>query len=449
MQDYRSLAADLVSALKKQGADACDAYLTASSGFKTTIRLTQIEKLQQSESKGLGLRVFKDGAAALTFTTDFREKAIENLVRETMEIVKISGSDEFNGLAPNENLGEFATDLMIFDQTLSQLSPEKKIEMAREAEQAGRDFDKRITNSNGATWSDSVSQITLANSEGFVGQYQTTNASLSVGLLAEENEVKQTDYWFSSDHFLKKIEAAQTIGKEAARRAISKLGARKIKSQVVPVVIDAEVAGDFVRMIFNAASGINIYRRTSYLVDKLGAQIASPLVTIIDDATISGGLASRPFDAEGVKSSPFTVVDKGILQNYVCDSYSARRLNLTPTGNASRNYQSTISVEATNLYLQKGTEEPEKIVKSMRHGLFLNKFFGFGVNGVTGDFSQGAAGFWIENGEIAFPVQEITLAGNVLSVLKNVELVGNDLSFRFGNIASPTLFISEITVGGE
>lgn len=449
MFDYRNLASELVSALKKQGADAADVYISSSEGFNTTVRLGEIEKLQQSTSKGLGLRVFKNGATALTYTTDFDGKAVQNLVRDTLEIVKISSSDKDNGLAPKEMLGEHTGQLLLFDEELTKLSPEKKIEMVREAEAAGRDFDQRITNSNGASWKNSAGQVTLANSDGFIGQYQTTNASLSVQLLAEENGVKQSDGWYSFNRFLNRIDAPKAIGAEAGRRVIRRLGGRKVKSQAVPVVLDPEVAGDFVGIIFGAASGSSIYRRSSYLIDKLGEQIVAPSITIIDDATMADGLASRPFDAEGVKSSRVTVIENGVLKTYICDSYPARRLNSKVTGSASRGYASAPAVSATNLFLENGASDPQDIIKSVKNGLYLTDMFGFGLNGVTGDFSQGASGFWIENGELTYPVQEITIAGNVLKVLQNVQMIGNDLSFRLGSTASPTLLISEMTVGGE
>lgn len=449
MTDYRNLASELVSALKKQGADAADVYIVSSNGFNTTIRLGNIEKLQQSTSKGLGLRVFKNGATAVTFTTDFQDKTVQQLVKETLEIVKVSNADKFNGLAPKELLGEYSGKLMLFDDSIEKITPEKKIEMVKEMEEAGRAFDKRITNSNGASWSNSVGQITLANSDGFVGQYRTTIANMSVGLLAEENGVKQRDGWFSFNRFFNKLDTPKAVGEEAARRTIKRLGGKKVKSQAVPVVISPEVAQDFVEMIFGAASGGSIYRRSSYLVDKVGQEIVAPAITIVDDATIEDGLASRPFDGEGVKSSAVTVIANGVLKTYVCDSYAARRLNAKVTGNAGRNYQAAPGVTSTNLFVKNGKTDPKDIIKSVKNGLYLTEMFGSGVNSVTGDFSQGASGFWIENGEITFPVQEITIAGNVLKALKNVQAVGNDLSFKLGSTASPTLLIGEMTVGGE
>lgn len=449
MQDYRNLAAELVSALKKQGADAADVYIVSSTGFNTTVRLGKIERLQQSTSKGLGLRVIKNGAMANTFTTDFAEKAVQDLARETMEIVKVSNADKHNGLAPKELLGEYKGKLLMYDESLEKLSPEKKIEIAKAAEDAGLKYDKRITNGRGTSWNDSRSQVTLANSDGFIGQYKTTGASVSVSLLAEENGVKQTDGWFTFGRYFDTLASPKEVGEEAARRVVRKLGGRKIKSAVVPVVVDPQVASGLVSMIFGAASGGSIYRRSSFLVEKVGQTVASPLVTIIDDATMTDGIASRPFDGEGVKTSQITILENGVLKTYISDAYSARRLNMKPTGNASRGYQSTPGVGSTNLYLKNGDTDPKDIIKSVKNGLYLTDMFGSGMNSVTGDFSQGATGFWIENGELTYPVQEITIAGNVLKALQNVKVVGNDLSFKLGSTASPTLLVSEMTVGGE
>jgi PmbA protein len=448
MTDYRSIATEIVAELKKQGVDAGDVFIDESSNFNTDVRLGKIEKLEQSISRGLGIRIFKNGATAITYTTDFADKSIKKLVKDALDIVKISNSDKYNGLAPKELLGIHSGELRIFDESLAKIAPEKKIELAREVEDAGLKYDKRVTNSEGSSWSDSTNYITLATSDGFVGNYRSTAASLSVSLLAEENGVKQTDYWFSFNRFADKLSPSKEIGQEAARRVTKKLGGKKVKSQTAPVVVDPLVSRRLVRMLFGAASGQSIYRKSSYLVGKVGEQITSPLVTIIDDATMSDGPGSRPFDGEGVKSSQVLVVEKGTLKNYVCDSYSARRLELKPTGNAARNYQSSPSVGSTNLFLKAGTSDPKEIVKSVKNGLYLTSLFSQGYNSVTGDFSIGAGGFWIENGEITFPVQEITLAGNLLAIFKNISMVGNDLSFKFGGAAAPTLLISEATIGG-
>ena len=450
MKDYKSLAADLVSALKKQGADSADVYVVSSTGFNTTVRLGKIERLQQATSKGLGMRIIKNGAMANTFTTDFADRAVADLARETLEIVKVSSSDKDNGLAPKDLLGAYSGKLMMFDESLASMSPEKKLELVRTAEDVGLKYDKRIVNGNSSRWNDSRNQVTLANSDGFVGQYQWTSASISVSLLAQDEDgTKQTDGWFTFGRYFNKLDSPESVGKEAGRRVIAKIGGRKVKSAVVPVVLDPQVGSALLNEVFGAASGGSIYRRQSYLLDKVGQQIASPLVTVVDDATMMDGVASRPFDGEGVRSAPVTVIEGGVLKQYVCDSYSARRLGLKPTGNASRGYMSIPGVGSSNLYLKNGDTSRADIIKSVKNGLYLSSMFGSGMNSVTGDFSQGATGFWIENGELTYPVQEITIAGNVMKALSNVKAVGNDLSFKLGSTASPTLLIGEMTVGGE
>lgn len=450
MKDYRSLASELVSELKKQGADAADVYIVSSVGFNTTVRLGKIERLQQSINKGLGLRVIKNGAMANTFTTDFTDRAVKDLAKDTMQIVQVSNADKHNGLAPKEMLGTYDGKLMLFDESIAKLTPEKKIEMARSAEEVGLKFDKRIKNANGTTWNDSQSQVTLANSDGFVGQYKATQASLYVGLLAEDEDgTKQTDGHYTFGRFLNTLASPQSVGEEAGRRVVRKLGGRKVRSAVVPVVLDPRVASFMLGSIFGAASGSSIYRRSSYLIDKIGQQVTSPMISVVDDAIMADGVASRPFDAEGVRSSSVVIIEKGVLKQYVCDAYSARRLDVKPTGVAARSYQGIPNVGSSNLYIKNGDTSPEDIIKSVKSGLYLDRVGGQGMNSTSGDFSMGANGQWIENGEITHAVQEITVAGNILKVLSNVKTVGNDLSFKLGTTASPTLLIGEMTVGGE
>jgi len=450
MKDYRNLASELVSELKKQGADAADVYIVSSVGFNTTVRLGKIERLQQSITKGLGLRVIKNGAMANTFTTDFTDRAVKDLAKDTMQIVQVSNADKDNGLAPKEMLGSYDGKLMLFDESIAKLTPEKKIEMARAAEDVGLKFDKRIKNANGTSWNDSMSQVTLANSDGFIGQYPMTQVSLSVGLLAEDEDgTKQTDGHYTFGRYLEALASPKEVGEEAGRRVVRKLGGRKVRSAVVPVVLDPRVASFLLGDVFGSASGGSIYRRSSYLIDKIGQQITSPMITIVDEATMMYGVASRPFDAEGVRSSKVVVVENGVLKQYVCDSYAARRLKLKPSGNAARSYQGNPNVGSTNLYIKGGETSPADIIKSVKNGLYLDRVGGQGLNSTTGDFSMGANGQWIENGELTHAVQEITVAGNVLKVLSNVKAVGNDLNFKLGTTASPTLLIGEMTVGGE
>ena len=448
MNDYRQLASDVVAELKRQGADACDAFVALTSDFSTEVRLGRIEKLEQSISKGLGMRVFKGGAMAMTYTTDFADKSVKSLASQALDIVKVSNPDEFNGLAPRESLGVYDGKLMLFDESIASIPTDKKIDMAREAEEFGMKADKRVTNSNTAGWSDGTNQVTLATSDGFIGQYRTTNAGLYVGLIAEEGGVKQTDSWYSFQRYAKRLLTPKEVGLEAAKRVTSKLGARKVKSQTVPLVVDPTMAQRLIGQFFGAASGRAVYRKSSFLVGKLGETIASPLVSLIDDATLPDGPGCRPFDAEGVRSSRVPFIEKGVLKSYLCDSYSSRRLKMPLTGTTNRGYQGGPNIGASNLFLMAGDKDPKDIIKGVKSGLYLRTMSAQGFNPVTGDFSHGATGHWIENGEIAYPVQEITIAGNVITAFRNITAVGNDLKFRAGGVASPTLLISEITVGG-
>jgi PmbA protein len=258
----------------------------------------------------------------------------------------------------------------------------------------------------------------------------------------------QRDQWYSVNRRYDKLESPESIGRTAATRVLRRLGARKIKTTRVPVVFDPDMAASLLRAFVGAASGPALYRGASFLIDKLGHQVASPQVTIFDDGLIHGGLGSKPFDGEGLATRRKTVVDKGVLSTYLLDNYSARKLKLEPTGNASRGVGDSPGVSPTNLYLEPGPYTPEAIIGSVKNGFFVTELIGFGVNAVTGDYSRGASGIWIENGELAYPVQEITIAGNLKDMFLFIEMVGDDLSWR-SSIASPTLKISELTIAGS
>ncbi len=446
--DSLSLADDVVKEVMRQGADACDVVISEGSEFSVQVRLGKIEKLEESVSRGLGIRVFKDGAVGLCHTTDFSDRAVKSLTADAIAIARVSDRDSANGLAPKELLGTYAGPLRVFDESIAAIPPARKIEMARACEEAGMSFDKRVTNSDGASWSDSEGRFTLATSDGFRGQYAGTSAGLSASLLAEEDGVKQTDYWYSFDRFVSRLDSPEAVGREAARRTIARLGSRKVKSQTAALVVDPLVSRRFAGMIFGAATGGSIHRKSSFLVDRLGTRIASELLSIEDDPTLPDGPASRSFDGEGLPARRMLLVEDGILREIPAESYFARKLGRNPTGNAVRGYASGPSAGSSNLFIRPGKDSPQDIIRSVKNGLYLNSLMGMGFNGTTGDMSQGASGFWIENGELAFPVQEITIAGNFLEMLQGIERIGNDLSFKTGATAAPTLLIREITIGG-
>jgi PmbA protein len=289
----------------------------------------------------------------------------------------------------------------------------------------------------------------MANSHGFVGEYQRSYCSVSaVPIAQDENGNMQRDYWYSVSRTLGKLESPEEVGRIAAERTVRRLGARRVKTTRVPVVFDAQVSKGLLDHIFEAVNGDAIYRKASFLSDKLGEKIAGANITVIDDGTIPGGFGTSPFDSEGLPSRRTVVIENGELKSYLLNCYTARKLGMKSTGNASRALAGTPGIGSGNFFLQPGERSPKEIIGDIKEGLLVTEFLGFGVNLVTGDFSRGASGMWIENGELAYPVEEITVAGNLKDMLNSIAEIGNDLEFR-GSLACPTLRIEGMTVAGE
>jgi PmbA protein len=313
--------------------------------------------------------------------------------------------------------------------------------------------DKRITNSDGGSFDAATGRKVLANSRGFVGSYRTSYAGVSAAPLAMEADGKmQRDGWWSSARSFAHLDTPEAVGKEAARRALRRLGARRVKTQQVPIIFAPEVARSLIGSVFEAASGDSIWRHASFLAGKLGEQIASSSLTLIDDnlmllPTGAGGFGTSPFDGEGLPSRRTVVVQNGILENYLLNTYSARKLGMKSTHNGSRGLAGTPGIGCGNLYLEPGTQTPEQIIAEVDAGLYVTSLMGFGVNVVTGDYSRGATGLWIEKGELTHAVEEVTIAGNLAEMLLHVTAVGNELVFR-GSVASPTLRIDGMTIAG-
>lgn len=441
------LATIVLQDAQRLGATAGDVVIAAGESFSAGVRLGQVEKVQNAREKRMGMRLFVGQSSALTSTADFTREAVRALVEETVALAKATAADEFSGLPAQEDLARDFPDLDLADATVH-LTPEEKITLAREAEAAALNLDPRITNSEGAEFSNSAREILYANSLGFIGRYHTTNYSLTVVPVASQNGAMQRDYWYSSHRKLNSLEPAVTVGKKAAERTIRRLGARRVKTQEVPVVFDPEMAASLLRHLAGAVSGSALYRKTSFLLGKLGEEIAAAGVWVDDDARIPSALGSKPFDGEGLPTHLTPVVADGVLTNYLLDTYSARKLGLRSTSNASRSFADAPAASPTNFFLRPGTTSPEEIIRSVRSGLYVTELSGFGVNSVTGDYSRGAVGLWIENGELTYPVEEITIAGNLLEMFKNIEVIGNDLERR-GSIAAPTLKIARMTIAGE
>jgi PmbA protein len=308
-------------------------------------------------------------------------------------------------------------------------------------------MDARIANSEGASFGTHTSTRVFANSRGFVGSYRDSSCSVSVVPVARDGDSMERDYWYTVARSPKGLDSPEAVGREAARRALRRLHARKVPTQKAPVVLDPLCARSLVGNLFEAVSGDSIYRKASFLAERMGEKVASENVTLIDDATLPGLFGTSPFDDEGVPSRRTVIIERGVLTSWLLNTYTARKLGLKTTGSASRGITGNASVGHGNLYLERGVQPPEQIVASVKNGLYVTELIGFGVNVVTGDYSHGAAGLWIENGELAYPVAEITIAGNLKDMLMSIDAVGSDLVFR-GSTACPTLLIGEMTISG-
>ena len=439
----------LVEALRRataRGATAADGYLVDERSFSAAVRMGQVDTVTHSHDHRLSLRVFVGKASAAASTSDFSRESLERVVDEATALARITAEDQFAGLPEPRELVTAVPELDLED-TSADLEPEAKIDIARRGEAAALDSDPRLTNSEGAEYSDRRARYVYATASGFARGYTTTSFGVSVSPVAARNGEMQRDSWYTSARKRDRLESPESVGRTAAARALRRLGARKVKTTEVPVIFDSETAASLLRSIAGAASGPSLYRRASFLLEKLGTRIAAPSVTIVDDALIPAALGSRPFDGEGLPTRKTVLVREGILETYLLDTYSARKLGLASTHHAARD-GSGVSVATTNLTLQPGTAEPAELIRSVTNGFYVTELIGFGINGVTGDYSRGAAGMWIENGELAYPVEEVTVAGNLLTMFGSVEGVGNDLVLR-DRTAAPTLLIGRMVVAGQ
>jgi PmbA protein len=447
--DLKQTAVDVIDLAMKLGASAAEAVIREGSEFSTVIRKGEVETLKESGSKGLGVRVFVGQRAASTWTSDLTNEGIERMVRSALELAKVTSEDPHAGLPQAAQLGQLTTDLDLYYDDVYSLSTTDRIDYARRAENAAISADPRITNSDGGSFDAATGYKALANSLGFVGEYRRSYCSVSaVPIATDEKGGMQRDYWFSVARTLSKLETPEHVGQVAAQRTLRRLNARKVKTQKVPIVFEPTVARALIEHIFEAVNGDSVYRHASYLAGKLGEKVAGENINIIDDGTMVGGFGSSPFDGEGVPTRRTVVLDKGELKSYLLNTYTAKKLGLATTGNASRGLAGNPGIGSGNFYLEPGTRSPKDIIGEIKEGLFLTEFLGFGVNLVTGDFSRGASGIWISNGELAYPVEEITVAGNLRDMFNNVTAIGSDLEFR-GSVACPTIRIDGMTVAGE
>ena len=447
-EDLRSVASDIVEKARALGADEADAYIHSGVESNVTVRKQQVEKLIEAGSHSVSIRVIKDKRTAVCNTTDFTPRALDEMVRTAVELAKISEPDEFAGLPAKEDLAtDTGASLRLYDERIESLTVEEMKDIVLRAEQAAFDFDPRISNSEGSEFGAERGEVVLANTLGFCSSFPYTAASYAVSVLADDTDgKKQSGFWFAADRMFHRLDAPEEIGRRAASRTIRKLGGRKITTRQVPVVFEPMMTGALMGIVAGAANGESLFKRSTFLTDFEGKPLASPLVTITDDGTLVGKLASRPFDGEGVTKRRNVIVNAGVFERFLFDSYYARRTGRRTTGSATR-AGDAIGIGTGNLIWDAGTTPPDDIIASVSDGLYLTELMGFGVNQTTGDFSRGAAGIWIENGRLTYPVIEINISGNLKDMLRDIDFVGNDLEWRSAT-AAPTFRIDGLTVAG-
>ncbi|HAE04015.1 MAG TPA: modulator protein [Rhodospirillaceae bacterium] len=435
---------DLVERALKAGADSADAVAGLSTSISHAQRLGKTEKLERQESQALGLRVLIGKRQAIVSSNDWNPDGLALLVDRAIAMAKNVPEDSFCGIAdPDQIVGENYPKLEMFDP--QEPSAETLIARATETEDAALAV-AGITNSEGAEASWGQSRIALAASNGFAGRYQGSNHSIAVSVLAGTGTAMESDYDYSSAIFGSDLTDPAEIGRSAADRALKKLGARKPPSAKVPVVFDPRVSGGLVRHLTSAINGAAIARGTSFLKNKMGQAVMSPEITIVDDPHRARGLASKPFDAEGLANMRRNLVEDGVLQTWILDLRAARQLGLTSTGHASRGTSSPPSPSTTNLHMEPGNVSPTDLMSDIKSGFYITSVMGMGVNMVTGDYSRGASGFWIENGQIAYPVNEVTIAGNLVDMFLAMT-PADDLDFKYATNA-PTIRIDGMMVAG-
>jgi PmbA protein len=443
---------DIASAATKRalelGATDAECALAEGEEFSAGVRMRELENLKQAGSRGAGIRVLVGRHTGSSRTSDLTSEGIERMVRAALELAEITSDDPFVGLPEPEALGKATTDLNLYDEAVANLDTDWKIEQARKAEEVALAADPRIENSEGASFDSYVGSRVFANSRGFTGSYRTSSCGLSVVPVAKSNGSMERDYWHTSARRVAGLESAEEVGRRAAQRALRRLNPRKATTQKAPVIFEPRTARALLGELFDAVNGGAIYRHSSFLTGKLGEKIASDLLTIVDDGTMPGLFGTSPFDDEGVASRRTMVIERGVLKSYLLNTYCARKLGLKTTGNASRGLSGNAGVGPGNFYIEAGQIGEEAMIAGVRNGLYVTELIGASANIVTGDYSSGAAGLWIENGELAYPVSEISIAGNLKQMLMDVSQIASNLEFR-GSIASPTILIQEMTISGS
>ena len=428
---------DLLTEAKKQGASSAEAGVSSDMGLSVNVRLGEVETIEHTRDQGLGISVWFGQRKGSSSTSDFSDEAMRDAVRAACNIARYTNEDPYTGLADRELMATDIPDLDLYHPW--NVEVEEAIELGIECEDAARSVDPRITNSEGASLNTHSGLQIYGNSHGFVGGYPSSRHSISCAVVGQEGDSMQRDYWYSSARSRDMLESPGMIGKKAGERTLARLGALRIATQEAPVIFQAEMAVGLLRSFIGAVSGSALYRHSSFLVDQLGKQVFPKFVRIHETPLLSGGLSSAAFDSEGVATRDKDFVTDGILQSYALDSYSARKLNMQTTANAGG---------VRNLFIEPGDMDLEALLRTMDRGLLVTEMMGSGLNMVTGDYSRGAAGFWVEHGEIQHPVEEITIAGNLKQMFAGLQAVGRDLDPRT-SIRTGSWLVESMTIAGE
>ena len=431
------LVGEVIEEARRLGASAAEAAVSIESGLSVNVRMGEVETIEHNHDKGMGVTVYFGHAKGSASTTDFAPQALRDAVAAACRVAKYTAEDEFAGLAEPDTLATDCPDLDLNHPW--ELAPERAIELALECENAARAFDARIVNSEGAGVATHQAFRVYGNSHGFVGAYGGTHHSLSCAVVGKEGDSMQRDYWYTASRLSAELESSQQVGRLAAERTVKRLGARKLSTRQAPVLFTADVAGSLIGGFLGAIRGGEQYRRASFLLDSLGQTVFPEFVHLCERPRLPRGYKSASFDREGVATHDRDLVRDGKVMSYVLDSYSARRLGLASTGNAGG---------VRNVFIETGDLDFAGLLREMHTGLVVTEMIGQGLNMVTGDYSRGAAGFWVENGEIQYPVEEITVAGNMRDMLKNIVAIGNDVDHR-GNIHTGSILLSEIAIAGD
>ncbi len=442
--DLELLPERMLKHAQRAGAQEAEVWVQESTRFVTHLRHGGVEELTEASTRSVHLRVFVEQRVGRASSSDLRSKELGAMAKRAVEHAWKSGADPFSGLPEKGGEVPLSQALDLYDPELESLTAAEKVAMARETERIGLSLDPQVKNSGGASVNTNRGQVWLANTRGFFNGYRATSCSLSLYLLGHERGRAEqvSDYWDSVSRHRARLESPEQVARRTVERVRRHFGAQKVATAEVPVIFEPLLAAELLGDIFGALRGEAVYLRRSFLADLLGQKVAASDVTIVDDGLLPGGIGTRPFDREGVPSQRTLVLEKGVLRNYLCGTYSARKLKLKSTGNGTGDGEAP-----TNFHLAAGPHAPEAIVNSVKHGLYLTRLMGQGVNLVTGDYSRGAFGLWIEDGHFAHAVHEITVSSNLRAMLEGMEMVGTDLDLR-DQFSAPTVKIAAMTVAG-